>query len=795
MSINWTPAPMKISEFYEKLHDPVRGNETQAEYARMPKSQQDNLKDCRGGFVGGRLNGPRRKATAILGRDVVALDADNIPAGGTDAFISKVDALGYNYCIYSTRKHKPSKPRLRVLFPLDRECTADEYEPIARYLASLIDIDMMDKSTFECERLMYWPTVSADGEYVYRVGDKPLAPADGLLGTYDDWRDVTSWPRLMADTANARPSKAQEDPRTKDNIVGAFCRTYDVYAVMDELIPGTYAPVDGMTDRYTYLGGSTSGGAVVYDSGLWLYSHHATDPCGGWLVNAFDLARLHKFGNEDENAAAGTPTAKLPSYQKMVEFAQNDSKVAAVIFHERWSSVQSDFAGLVSASETDTSDTEWGAQLKPGSGKSYANTIENVILILQNDSRLVGRFGYNLFQRRSEALDALPWNAETGSRSWTDTDSNGLYWYLERTYGITKRTAIDSGMDVCMNANAFHIVKDYLNSLKWDGTLRLDTLYMDYLGAPDTPLNRAISRKSLVAAVARIMDPGYKYDQMVIFCGPQGIGKSTFISRLSKGWFNDSIRTFEGKEAAELLQGAWLIEIAELDAFNKSDVARIKQFLSLQSDRYRAAYGHFASEYPRSCIFYGTCNQTEFLQDTTGNRRFWVVNCGERKHEKTALHDMDDETVDQIWAEALMRWKLGEETYLTGDLEKEAAKMAESHRERSIWEGDIFDFLERPIPDDWDQWPLDKRKLYWSGAIVGDNIHYVPRTRVCPAEIWCEVLGGRKKDLTRGCKESREINNVLANIEGWHRSNGAPHCGTPYGRQRCYIKDTFFSNK
>ena len=181
----WQPQTMLLSELYTRLSVPARGAESLAEYLQMPKSQQDDLKDV-GGFVAGTLNGPRRKAGAVTGRDVLALDLDNIPAGGTDDVLRRVEALGCGYCVYSTRKHMPSAPRLRVLLPLDRTCTADEYEPCARRMAELIGMELADPSTFEASRLMYWPSSCADGEAVYHFADKPMLSADGLGGGYAD---------------------------------------------------------------------------------------------------------------------------------------------------------------------------------------------------------------------------------------------------------------------------------------------------------------------------------------------------------------------------------------------------------------------------------------------------------------------------------------------------------------------------------------------------------------------------------------------------------------------------------
>lgn len=154
----------------------------------------------------------------------------------------------------------------------------------------------------------------------------------------------------------------------------------------------------------------------------------------------------------------------------------------------------------------------------------------------------------------------------------------------------------------------------------------MDTLLSDYLGADDTPYTRAVMRKSLCAAVARAVIGGVKYDYMPIFTGPQGIGKSTFLAILGKQWFSDSLTTFEGKEAAELIQGTWINEVGELSAFTKQETQVIKQFLSKTEDIYRAAYGRRTDKYLRWCVFFGTSNDSEFLKDRqeTGASGRWM---------------------------------------------------------------------------------------------------------------------------------------------------------------------------
>lgn len=773
--INWKPQVVTLSGLYEKMESPIRGAETQAEYDKLPKSQRDDLKDV-GGVMAGTLSGGRRKASAVTGRDVATLDLDTIEPYGTETVINAVDALGCSYCIYSTRSHRPTKPRLRIFIPLDRTVTPDEYEPVARKLAEKIGIHRADPTTFEPSRLMYWPSCCADGEFIFRYADKPLASADSILGTYINWHDWMEWPQVPGSATNYQKlAVKQGDPESKTGIVGAFNRTYDVLKAMDELLPGIYAQCDNDPNRYTYLGGSTTGGAVVYDGGRFLFSHHATDPCSGKLVNAFDLVRLHKFGDLDAQSEESTPVTRLPSYSAMREFAVSNPEVAALMAQERREAAVADFQGV--AANNPSAETNWESRLKtnPQSG-AVAQTIDNVMIILDNDPLLKGKFALNEFAGRGEVLGALPWNVSDVRRLWSDTDNNGLYWYLERAYSVTKRGNIDAALDLHAATHSFNEVQDFLNGLTWDGVPRLDTLFIDYLGAEDGDYNRAVCRKAFTAAVARAMHPGCKFDNMLILCGPQGLGKSTLLEKMSRGWFNDSIRSFEGKEASELLQGVWLVEIAELDAFRRTDVARIKQFLSLLADRYRAAYGRHVSEKKRSCVFFGTCNEIQFLQDTTGNRRFWPVDVGRFPAKKSVFEHLDEDTISQIWAEAKTRWQIGEPLFLSGELENLAKQRQEEHREGSPNEGAIQEFVSRQVPSDWQRWSVDRRRDFWAGTVQGE-IKLVERDKISAIEIWCELFNKAPADCQR--HNSKELNAVLNMLPGWIPKKIRP--GANYG--------------
>ena len=777
-AVSWIPQEIMWSEMCEKLHTPSRSTETLAEYFALPKSKQDDLKDV-GGFVGGTLKGNRRKADAVSGRDLVTLDLDNIQAGAADDVLRKINGLGFGYCVYSTRKHCDAAPRLRVLIPLNRTCSADEYEPLARKLAEFIGMEMCDPSTFEASRLMYWPSCSSDSRYICEYADKPFIDVDGVLDLYADWHNITEWKGVSAPKIS-RGAK-QADPTAKNGIVGAFCKTYDIYRVIYEIIPDVYTPC-GTDGRFTYSGGSTAGGAVVYNGGQFLYSHHATDPAGGKLCNAFDLARLHLFGSMDDDAKPDTPTNKLPSYVEMCRFAAADKAVAALLNTERYKQAVETFGAEASGSIEN-----WITMLEVSTTTGgAAKTTDNVLIILENDPLLKNRIVYEEFSNRVYVLGALPWESDNEPRIWNDNDDAGLRHYLEKAYRITGEKRILDAFSLACHKHSYNAVKDYLTSLPpWDGVPRLDTLFIDYLGAEDNIYTRSVARKSLAAAVARVMTPGVKYDTMPILAGPQGIGKSTLLRMLGGRWFSDSLSTFEGKEACEMLQGIWINEVGELNGLNRAETNAVKQFLSKVEDIFREPYGRRTGVYPRRCVFFGTTNESEFLKDKTGNRRFWPVDCGVNAPTKSVFKDLP-EAVPQIWAEALMAWQLGERLYLTGEALKLAETEQETHSEQSSKEGVIREFVAREILPDWDKRSIAQRRMYWQADFQKEEVKKVVREKVCAAEIWCECFGGDLRNMRRS--DSIEINSILQNISGWNKSPRAIRFGAEYGVQKGFVR-------
>ena len=322
-SLKWTPELIDWEALCERLLTVTRTAETQAEWDAMSPDQRSAVKDV-GGYVGGRLEGERRKADAVKARQLLVLDADYAPSDFHEAVVDW--AVPWACCAHSTHSHKADKPRYRLVIPLTREVTADEYEACARWISAEIGMEMFDDTTYEPSRLMYWPSCPSDGRFESWKQEGAICDPDLILAQYEDWHDTSSWPRSeRAKRLLSEAGRKQGDPRTKPGVVGAFCRVYDVPAAIDKYLPTVYH--EDCAGRYTYTAGTTSGGMILLDDGQFCRSYHSTDPASGKLINAFDLVRLHLYGSLDDDADEDTPINQLPSYQAMRALCRNDADV------------------------------------------------------------------------------------------------------------------------------------------------------------------------------------------------------------------------------------------------------------------------------------------------------------------------------------------------------------------------------------------------------------------------------------------------------------------------------------
>lgn len=789
----WDNVNVTWGQLIEKLSSTVYTSETLEEYKNSPKDLQDNIKDV-GGFVGGTLKEGRRTKASVMDRQLLTLDCDY----ATSYLWDTLDMLfDFAAVIYSTHKHCEDRPRFRLVIPLNRRVTPEEYEAIGRKVAKDIGMDYFDDSTYEPSRLMYWPSTSSDGEFVFHYKDAPWLNADEVLNSYENWKDRSTWPESSRVNKHRRAlANKQGSPREKTGIIGGFCRCYSTPQVIDKFLSHIYIPTMDK-NRYTYVKGSTSGGLVIYQEGDFAYSYHSTDPMSGLLCNAFDLMRLHSFGHLDEGVPGDTPSIKLPSYKAMIDFARNDNQVKLTLGKERFLQAKVDFK--IEEELNGDEANQWMQHLEVDKLGQYKSTIENISLILENDENLKGKIALNEFSHRTMIKGNLPWhrllNKKEGDQ-WKDSDDSSLRHYIEKVYRITSPMKINDGLLIVEEKNKFHPIRDYFNSLVWDGVKRVDNLFIDYLGASDTKYNRMVTRKALVAGVARIFNPGVKFDYMLVLVGKQGVGKSHILSLLGQNWYSDSFNTVQGKEAYEQLQDAWIIEMAELTAAKKAETEAVKHFISKREDIYRVAYGKRVTKFPRQCVFFGTTNEMDFLKDKTGNRRFWPVMVEKHRIKKNLWREDIKAEIHQIWAEAVELWKMGEELFLELELEEQAVKIQEKHTERSSMEGLIHEYLEMSLPENWEDLDVAARRNYIHGTnFKEDAIPTKKRDKICAMEIWVELLQGDPKYMKP--MNSREINDVLRVLEDWEPYNmgtGKLRFGKNYGCQRAFIRKNNYEN-
>ena len=769
----WKNTKMTWSNLVQKLSTPVITAETYKRFMNATKEEQSKIKDV-GGFVGGFLTNGRRDKTNVLYRQLITLDID---FSHENFWWDFTMLFGCAAVIHSTHKSCPEKPRHRLIIPIDREVSQEEYQAIARKVAGDLNIDLFDQSTFDVNRLMFWPSVSSDAEYYFEYQDGPFLEADYVLGLYNDWHDTSEWPTASDSNDIIRQAiKKQEDPDSKKGIIGVFCRAYSIQSAIETFLSEVYTPAGD--ERYTYVNGSTAAGLITYDD-KFAYSHHGTDPAGGRLCNAFDLVRIHKFGHLDTGKEKEDKDKK--SFKAMEEFASKDPFVKKHIAEEKFAEAKFEFAEEATQAMDEEVDNSWVTQLDANTKGEYENSANNLNVIIQYDQFLKDVFKLNTFDNRRYVTRSLPWRKVDIMEPLRDVDYSGVRNYIECVYGIVSSQKVDDALALEFEKKRFHPITEYLKSLVWDKTQRIDTLLIDYFGADDNAYTRAAIRKMLCAAVARVFEPGVKFDTALILVGPQETYKSTFIKKLGKHWFSDTFTTVQGKESFEQLQGAWIIEMAELSGLKKAEVETIKHFISKREDQFRPAYGRTVETYKRQCVFFGTTNKDDFLRDPTGNRRFLPIDVRPEFVTKSVLEDLTEDEIDQIWAEAYKLYKAGEPLYMTGEEDVIAKIEQHKHSETDERKGVIEEYLNKKYPDNWNDMDLYDRR-HWLEDPLSQN-GTIPKDFVCVAEIWCECLGKDKTDMSR--YNTREVNEILRSLPEWEYINSTKNFSI-YGKQKYY---------
>lgn len=760
-SLKWTTVKYTWSDFLERLNRDIRSTETMRDFDRLDRTARANLKDV-GGYMAGELSGARRLKSAVLSRSMITLDVDYADSLFPLEFVTRFP--GVAAVIYNTRSDRERSRRFRVVVPFAEEVQdAAQYEAAARKMAELLGIDLFDPTTFQAERVMYWQSLSSDQPKVFEVFEGEPISAKYLLSLYgnnEEWRDIRNWAFKSDQEKETRTivSKAMaQNPREKAGLVGAFCRAYSVPAAIEKYLSDVYEIAPG-NDRYTYKAGHSVGGMIVFDD-LFCFSYHSTDPIAdGHAYNAYDLVRVHKFGH----------LGKEDSTKEMNKLVCADREcVKDMVTPDANLDDFDDYGDAVKSDSTEeVTELVWDLD---GKGNKQV-TVNNFVNAFKSDPLLNGLLAYDML--KETIVFTRPSFTAKGSKKGdlvNDTDISIIKGRIERMHGIYNDAKLNDAIEQVSSDNAFHPIKLYLESLTWDGVPRIDTFLVEYMGAEDNAYTREAFRKMLLAAVTRIYEPGRKFDTALVFYSEQGVGKSTLIQRLSKGWFNDSLTNLSGKESYEAIQFAWLVELAELSALRKSDVEAVKNFISKREDTYRGAYARRVKTHKRQCVFFGSTNDDEFLKDATGNRRFFPVEVKRTRKTRIIFEPEFDAIVDQLWAEAMEGYMLGEGLTLSDEAETIAGGTREEFTERTPIQGLIEEYLDRLFPADYEDRFLVQRLDFLNGDLGEEGTE--TKNSFSLIELWTEALGRRKDEYT--VVKARELSNAVKALKGWKRDKQA----------------------
>jgi len=830
-----TNRTMEWTKFVERLATPaVDKDTTNDKYRNLNIDARNKLKDV-GSFVGGHFEGGVRKAANIKERSIVTLDVDSATPDQIEILKDGFSELSrYEFFGSTTRSHSKHVPKWRLVFPTTRLVTAEEYAALSRILASKLfyavqdSMDATDDVSYRVAQIMYWPSVNSDGLFDTIQNRGLLVDPDEVFESFGSgWKDWTQLP-YSEKRGQKRPAGAKkaEVPTEKRGIVGAFCRAYDVPAAIKKFIPDVYTIGDkeGRKQRYSYAAGSGANGAIVEDGGLFLYSHHGTDPCGERLVNSFDMVRLHMFGGEDKGTPDDTSPMSMPSFKAFQEYLENDEPVVSEMRKDQYDleaifddvldddlpaetkTAEDDFEDLFDTTPDATPEpkknSDWMNDLETDTTGLIKPTLTNLAIIIQNDPRMDGMVALNDFIQEPVALAPIkakmkiipkvPVFDKLNGELWTDRHDNCVRALIEAPHGkgkpgygmkVTDRD-LKAAIDLSAAKKAFHPVRDYLHRVKWDGVARIDNMFVKYLGAPDTAYTRGISRLMFLGAVTRVFEPGHKFDYVVILEGLQGKRKSTFIETIARSWFVEMEGDLhDRKQLVEKMQGAWILEIPELSGFGKAEIQAIKAIFSAKHDKVRLAYDKRGKKFMRQCIFIGSTNDAEYLRDPTGGRRFWPIVC------KVASIDIAglEKEIDQMWAEAFMIYEqmrkeqpLGILPLYLSDSEAaaEALEMQESRRVESVedgYAGVIADWLDTPVPETDFQEVDDMR---------GEKVRMYRRDAVSLMQIWVECLGRPRDQYTEAV--ARLLGRAMKLIVGWEQ--GKKRHLRKFGQQRIYMR-------
>lgn len=815
-----------IEEIYNAFKYKVkRTKEKYNEYVNADKSTKLALKDV-GGYVGGETQGNKRTNNVRITRQLLTLDIDTkLPN-----ILPYLQRNIYFYCIvHSTHSHSPDENRFRIIAPLSREVNEDEYQALGRRIAYSIENakhesmqGLFDETTFQANRLMFFPSVPVDGEYICELfnldmttEEQAVIDVDKVLDSYLDKNDIYEWfkPQKQNEVQIGKSALENKSPLKAKGMVGAFNRTYTISQAIEKFLPHIYKKE--RSGRYTFIGGESFGGGITLANDTLFYSHHGTDPANLYYRSAFDLVRIHKFGTYDtgftpEKEIEKDVVEKSDSFLKMIEFCRSIPEVVEhsetnisltqrleqqeQYVNEHWSEPQTSVepkpaeptVNAESQPSTETKeivakDKSWLVQLD-----GIKSNLGKLDIIFSHDDQIGNLFYFDTF-RANICFQRKPfWHKDfVEGMALQDKDMSHIRVHLDKVYNIKGEKMIDDGVVVEADKIQRNKVLDFFETLKWDGTPRLETFFEEFFKVSPNPFSKAAFKHWLVGAVSRIYRAGAPMDLLLIIKGKQGIGKSLFFKKLATldfkkpadHLYSDTKIDFDkAKDSYEQLEGIWIYEWKELAGMNMSEQESIKAFVDKTEDKFRRSYGRRNVEIKRRVAFGGSTNDTTPLRDRTGNRRFLVMESQLNQNECYIKDDkkFTQEFRDQLLAEAIHLYKTGFDIFAW--TEEEMAwweKSNESNLAENDLYGTISSYLTMKRPRTWYSMSIEEMQKYvteydfethkTTSAVWGE-LHLVPPEKVCVLEVWRVALG--QKDITIN-RYHREL--ILAATEklGW----------------------------
>lgn len=708
--------PCTWGNLTDRLCKPIVTLETMEQYDLMTEEEKKELKASAGGYIAGEVNGARKKEN-IASKWLITIDIDTATPE-TPATIS--EALnGVVYALHSTRSSRPNAPRYRLLMPLPKPVQGLYIGAITRYVADTLKTKGVtaDECSYKPAQIMYFPTVSKNQEYEFYLQDN--AETQRI--------DIDGAALYAMEQAERSAKKALPRWKRKGGYEKAFCDAYGIHEAIATFVPDTYIKTSVTDRRYLFNASeSRTAGLYVFPDNTGAYSHHSTDPLYGTYINAYTMVLCHRYGGDVE------------AFHK---YCTTDNEVM-----KHYKDAES-----------------WRDALKKNEDGTIKKTLNNIELFMLNDESLQG-IGYNILNDSIDIVGVLPWEAH--SKRWATQDTTMLRKYLENHgLNISKETAETDALNFIKINRRFDPLVAKLNDAHatYDGEKRAERLLIDYLGAEDTPYVRMCTRVMLLGAVWRAYKGGCKFDYVVTLKSKQGAGKSTLLLKLGGEYHTDNVPSME-TEGQISLRNAWIVELAELSAVRKSDVEKVKDFLTRRIDKYRPKYDRNIVEYPRRCIFVATTNVHEMLKDPTGNRRFLPIDC--KKKPAKNVDDLTDADIAHIWGEAVGWYEAGEKPLLTPEMEDYAEDTRAGHTEVPTAIANALEWLERPITVDWYSLTKNQRAniVYTNETSINGSPLIGARTFVSKQEIQTEYM--KLGDRLPNTQESREVDAIWKHLQG-----------------------------